>query len=29
LVMIIKSAHVYETELEYIKGVVAAMPAAG
>jgi thymidylate synthase len=27
LVMIVKSAHVYETELEYIKGALAA--AAG
>jgi thymidylate synthase len=27
LVMIVKSAHVYETELDYIEGVLAASPA--
>ncbi|MGH2893296.1 MAG: thymidylate synthase [Solirubrobacteraceae bacterium] len=29
LLMIVKSAHVYETELEYIKGVLAGTPLAG
>jgi thymidylate synthase len=28
LVMIVKSAHVYETELDYIEGVLAGQPGS-